>query len=667
MEQKLEEVCRRIYPQRNINDACVPDSCQLYPRVHSKCRIIEKTEKQLDYVKAAVTENTVLRACPGSGKTEVIGIKAAHEFQSWGTTYTGIAILTFTNAAADVIKERVQQFAGIEKTGYPHYIGTIDSWLHGYLAHPFAHLVTNYQGIDGDKSIRVVEDNVSDGWINNYRCRTQYHYLDSAGNSKSMPLYSNNIRFDPEKNRWEIKCPNSRKYWADEDYYYSAAVQKYVNANPWFTIQYLRNGFDDVKKKFMQDGFGTYHDIEWICYRLLQNMNGFAGMLSKRFPAIIIDECQDLSWIQLEIFGLLEKHGTTSHLVGDLNQSIYEFKKVDPEKVNTFVSQHSYKTYSLSDNYRSCQPIVDLCQALVDGEKVVGKGKMPNHQTCVYFLYKKEELSLLPVRFKEYLKNKGISAEKSVIMARGWAMVYSLISLNRENSNKLQCQVAMAMHLWSKRKKELVDEALKHIGKFMACKYFTDRPRNANRYHCPDMISSPMRWRLFLAHILDECMRTNCEINDLNQTWQGWANCIRQNLTQIVESSLYILQYDLDKYTLNILSFSAPKGYAQKKVVDTLKSCEDANTTMRITTIHSVKGKTFDAVLLVSSPDAKGSQGGCWNEWLKDKKGEPARFAYVASSRPKKLLAWAVPETADLKIIEGLGFCNAIVNEPLPG
>ena len=85
-------------------------------------------------------------------------------------------------------------------------------------------------------------------------------------------------------------------------------------------------GFSEVKVKFLRDGFATYHDVEWICYRLLKEKDGFAEKLAQRFPFIIIDECQDLSWIQLEILRILKQAGTILHFCWDLHQAIYEFR-----------------------------------------------------------------------------------------------------------------------------------------------------------------------------------------------------------------------------------------------------------------------------------------------------------------------------------------------------
>ncbi len=107
------------------------------------------------------------------------------------------------------------------------------------------------------------------------------------------------------------------------------------------------------------------------------------------------------------------------------------------------------------------------------------------------------------------------------------------------------------------------------------------------------------------------------------------------------------------------IAFSAPRGSGSVSVIESLDTSPKQTTGIRITTIHSVKGETVDAIMLVSSPSKKGlAVDGHWTEWLKDPSSEAARFAYVASSRPKHLLVWAVPEekNRDYSRLETLGF-----------
>ena len=139
-----------------------------------ECRIAEKTEEQLEYVMTSIKENVFLKACAGSGKTEVIGLKAAYEMKKWNSYNQGIAVLTFTNDATDVIIDRVKQFTG-RNAVYPHYIGTFTSWLHGYIANPFLYKIA-HNGCDGkeDTSLRIVDSDCGSEFLNAFK--TKYSY-----------------------------------------------------------------------------------------------------------------------------------------------------------------------------------------------------------------------------------------------------------------------------------------------------------------------------------------------------------------------------------------------------------------------------------------------------------------------------------------------------------
>ena len=78
---------------------------------------------------------------------------------------------------------------------------------------------------------------------------------------------------------------------------------------------------------------------------------------------------------------------------------------------------------------------------------------------------------------------------------------------------------------------------------------------------------------------------------------------------------------------------------------------------VKIMTIHASKGFTFDAVLLVSSKDKKGKDG-YWESWL-DVGEEASRICYVACTRPRYLLCWAVGALSNdeqRKKLENIGF-----------
>ncbi len=160
-------------------------------------KISEKTEEQLEYVMTSIKENVFLKACAGSGKTEVIGLKAAYEMKKWNSYNQGIAVLTFTNDATDVIIDRVKQFTG-RNAVYPHYIGTLSSFIHSYIVQPFAYTLTGFEGKDEDFSFNIIDRTVpvySNSWLNTYKCRVSY----LEANNRWSSIFAHQIGYDIEK------------------------------------------------------------------------------------------------------------------------------------------------------------------------------------------------------------------------------------------------------------------------------------------------------------------------------------------------------------------------------------------------------------------------------------------------------------------------------------
>lgn len=651
--QKVETVSDRIFPSRERTVECGQQVCNAVCERLGKCGIFGKSWEQLDYVLSSIESNLLLSACPGAGKTEVVGLKAAYEFHAWTMRHCGMAILTFTNNSADVIRKRVQQYAGVEKSGHPHFIGTMDSWLHRYLAHPFGYLTSSFSGrpyqSSNDRSLRLVDDNEREGWINNYKCKTSYYYLDNkSGKVKSLPLFANSLRYDVETGSWQINIPGGNSFISAQKYFMSPGISTFRSEHPWLTLDIMIAGFEETKGHFLRDGFATHHDVEWICHRILNSNALIRERFAQRFPFIIIDECQDLSWLQLEILGLLNNDGSRLHFVGDVNQAIYEFKEVAPRKLNEFVTKRGFAIQKLTETFRSCQSIVDVCSKLVPSEKVIGKGPISDKPACVCFAYADQDsLASLSDRFEQFLEQQGIDPHKAVVLARGWSLVRRLHGLPNDRPSNSAMKLAMSIHLWLSQDTQLKGDALRYLGDFITSKYFEKRS-NYRRYYCPESVDSFVRWRLFLAKVLDACVKNDSEVCNLEQLIPVWAESVRRGFSQIVRDCIPILDgsFQGQAPSVNDLdgnAFKAPKNTKDKRVIDNVYTSRSRFSKIKCTTIHSVKGETFEAVLLVSSLSRTGGIGGHWQEWLSDIEAEPARFAYVGSSRPRRLLAWAIP------------------------
>jgi DNA helicase-2/ATP-dependent DNA helicase PcrA len=100
----------------------------------------------------------------------------------------------------------------------------------------------------------------------------------------------------------------------------------------------------------------------WLC----ENQK-LADAVSARFDHILVDEYQDTNVLQARILNLLRPSGQGLTVVGDDAQSIYGFRAADVENILQFPTTFTpaAQVIPLEQNYRSCQPILDLSNALL--------------------------------------------------------------------------------------------------------------------------------------------------------------------------------------------------------------------------------------------------------------------------------------------------------------
>jgi len=587
-----------------------------------------------------------LKACPGSGKTEVVGLKAAYEMSKWLKTPGGIAVLTFTNNAAEVIEKRVNQFSGVANVGYPHFIGTVDSWLHGYVAHPFAHMITKYNGKSENRSIRVIDNHSKANFLTAFK--TKYS-LAQTGNPAASEYY-----FDAENGKYVFASANRK----------IDSKRNLENLEDWQIADLKR-----TKDRFKRAGFATYQDIEHICYELLSEKPEIARIISLRFPFIIVDECQDLSWIQMQILDRMRLHGTALHFIGDLNQAIYEFKKVDPEKVAEYTNEQKFDILSLSKNYRNCQLIANLCDNIVDNIcKATPVDSNELESPCICLTFKEDEMMRLPAWFSDYLDRFGIDKKYSTIVTRSWANVSRMRPAGNGQINNYQKRLAMAICLWKTGSRQATGDSLKFFGRFISEKFFPGDSTDSREYYRPESVDSSLQWRLFLAKALDECSQDEILCN-LEQSWKTWAQAVRErlhkHLTEIAGNIGEVISDcgfpQLVAKKKNDKSSPLFSALSDGQVSGELPSTPSVQESLRITTIHNVKGETLEALMLVSSRNKIGTDDGYWTQWLDNSTSEASRLAYVASSRPKKLIIWAIPtpssnESCYVERLKTIGF-----------
>src|SRR5262249_2689824 len=150
---------------------------------------------------------------------------------------------------------------------YPHFIGTLDGWLHAYTLIPFGHLFTKYAGTNGDRSVRIIGRESSADFLNAFKTRYQYA---ECGHVKANQYYcdleSESIIFDSGDKPVDVARARAKLF------------------------DWQQNDLMDTKRKFWKSGFATHQDVEFICHSVLKTQVQVRDRVAKRFPQVIVDE-----------------------------------------------------------------------------------------------------------------------------------------------------------------------------------------------------------------------------------------------------------------------------------------------------------------------------------------------------------------------------------------
>lgn len=107
-----------------------------------------------------------------------------------------------------------------------------------------------------------------------------------------------------------------------------------------------------------------FSDGEQGVYRLLKEHPEVAQQAA--FSYIIVDEFQDSNEIQYEIFRRLSDNEKNLYFVGDLKQSIYNFRGAQPEVFASVAKNDKYTLLPLNTNFRSNSSVIEGINAIFD-------------------------------------------------------------------------------------------------------------------------------------------------------------------------------------------------------------------------------------------------------------------------------------------------------------
>lgn len=317
--------------------------------------ILEGLNKE--QVEAVTTTEGYVRviAGAGSGKTNALTKRYAYLVKELDISPERILSVTFTNKAANEMKERVIRLVG--DIGTP-YIMT----FHGF-CNRFLHSEIEAMGFSPNYKIMDVDDQLD-------ILKVVYNELGLT--NKDYPY---------KKALTEVigaGCKNGRRQFLNN---YEELLENYSS----FELHKLMQLSDDIQMKMIygylreqkRDGCLDYEDLLNLTLYLLKTRRDIQESWEQVFDYIQVDEFQDVSLREVELISILSMKNGNLFVVGDDAQNIYSFRGSDVRCILQFGEimdkvqgrHNDVKTIMMTQNYRSTPQILNVSNALIKANK----------------------------------------------------------------------------------------------------------------------------------------------------------------------------------------------------------------------------------------------------------------------------------------------------------
>ena len=274
----------------------------------------------------------LLFAGAGSGKTRVLTRRVAYLIHERRVSPYNILAVTFTNKAAKEMKERIGRLIGEERLRNL-LVGTFHSTC-ARLLREHGHKI----GIERDFLVYDDGDQMT------------------LMRQVMRALNVNEESFAPRAILSHI----------------SRAKEKMITPETWkfhFTGYFedtCGKLYPEYQDRLRQNNALDFDDLLTETVRLLSERQDVLERLQDRFRYILVDEYQDVNYVQYLLLKMLAEKHRNICVVGDDDQSIYLFRGADVELILKFETDYpEARVLKLEQNYRSTQTILDAAHSVI--------------------------------------------------------------------------------------------------------------------------------------------------------------------------------------------------------------------------------------------------------------------------------------------------------------
>ena len=290
--------------------------------------------------------NVQIIACAGSGKTEFISTRIAYMIWKGIAKPENIVAFTFTERAAEELKLRIRsiihELIGHQPDIGDLYVGTIHSFCFELLKE----FAPGYRGFD------VLDEGKRYSFINSLFFdlggRKLEEWLKTSGIKKPYGVTGQSWTLNTFIRGIDIVREEMKKA---EDI---AASQEFCDA------------FEKYDQKLTEKRFLDFSSMMANTVHILETDKTILEAVRKRYTCITVDEYQDINPIQERLIELLAGKKGNLCVVGDDDQSIYQWRGSVVDNILHFKNRYeNVFPHHLPKNFRSTDGIINLSKALI--------------------------------------------------------------------------------------------------------------------------------------------------------------------------------------------------------------------------------------------------------------------------------------------------------------
>lgn len=588
-------------------------------------------------------------AGPGSGKTTVITHRIKNLIES-GVPPEKILVVTFTKAAAIHMQKKffhIMQGENWIRGSYPVSFGTFHSIFFRILKH-----TKNYGGEN------ILGENVKFQILREIVLRKKIE-------SSNMNDFIHNLASEISKIKSKMTDINS---------FESQCCNKEI----------FQGVFEEYQRVLSYEHKIDFDDMLLKCYELFQEQPKILEKWQQIFEYILIDEFQDINYVQYEIIKMLAFPQNNIFVVGDDDQSIYGFRGACPELMFQFEKDFvGYEKIMLNRNYRSSEKIVKISERLICNNS----NRFIKNMRSDFVGDVEPEIKLFKTQYEEleYIVQK-IKKLKCV-----WIAESEIAILVRNNSQIPEIQKFLynrEIIANGRESKKFIYESVvaKDIIAYVKASLSYQNTNFRNNQDLIYVLNKPVRYisRHILAqenmnfHKLKEMYGQSMEIKKniekLEFDLQMLSNLKPMAAVLYIEKGIGYEKYLRDYAKEKNISISVLRKQLEEikndccryhTLDDWMNSIEETDEenvesdNIKIMTMHSAKGLEFDAVFIVDVnqgiiPTSKAVRSRDYEE--------ERRVFYVAVTRAKKMLGvYAVTENLGCRVEPSM-FLNEVIN-----